>query len=333
MDTLSSKKIIKDQSLLRHEDIRNQILVLPELKSLIPPLLPEELAQLENNIRTDGCREALLIWETTARVLKRTDEDTPLYVLVDGHNRYGVCQRNDIDFRVSLKNFSGLDEVRTFMIENQLGRRNLTPEQTAYLRGLRYREEKGSRGQYDRIGHKGQNVPYAQNEFTAGLEIDSKSIKNDERTSTAEKLAKQYSVSEKTIKRDATFSAGIEKLSPELKAVVLSGRSDINKTLLQQVGKTNVADGSIDSLGELEALFAGSSTTSEPSVTLTKSDLKSTPAKSKPAKSMVALRDQLKTLVDRVAVVSDIDISLCDEIISSATQLRTTLLENRKGEK
>jgi hypothetical protein len=50
LDTLSNKRIIKDQGLLRHEDIRHQLIILPELQSLIPPLLPDELAQLENNI-------------------------------------------------------------------------------------------------------------------------------------------------------------------------------------------------------------------------------------------------------------------------------------------
>ena len=145
-DALSSKKIIKDQSLLRHEDIRHQIQIVPELQDLIPPLLPDELAQLENNIRRDGCREALLVWETSGQSLGKSDDGSPVYILVDGHNRYGICQRNGIDFRVNLKAFSGMEEVRTFMIENQLGRRNLTPEQTSYLRGLRYQNEKGTRG-------------------------------------------------------------------------------------------------------------------------------------------------------------------------------------------
>lgn len=333
LDTLSSKKIIKDQSLLRHEDIRHQILILPELKALIPPLLPDELSQLENNIRKDGCREALLVWETTGRVLKKTNDDTPLYVLVDGHNRHGICQRNGIDFRVSLKDFSGIDEVRTFMIENQLGRRNLTPEQTAYLRGLRYRDEKGNRGKYDRAEHKGQNVLYADSNSPESLETTSEQAKKTGRTSTAEKLAKQYSVNEKTIKRDAAFAAGVEKLSPELKASVLSGKLAVNKTLLQQIGKTEIAEGSISSFDEVEIRSALSSELrSESSATLATSGPESTSPKSKTAKSMATLRDQLKNLSDRIAIGSDIDVLLCDEIISSATQLKATLLKNHRKE-
>lgn len=36
----------------------------PEFKALIPPLSAEEYAQLEQNILADGCREALVVWES-----------------------------------------------------------------------------------------------------------------------------------------------------------------------------------------------------------------------------------------------------------------------------
>ena len=62
---LGEKKIIKDQGLLQFEEIKRQILILPELEQLIPPLLTDERQQLEQNIIREGCREALLIWQTT----------------------------------------------------------------------------------------------------------------------------------------------------------------------------------------------------------------------------------------------------------------------------
>ncbi len=324
LDTLSSKKIIKDQSLLRHEDIRHQIHILPELQELIPPLLPDELAQLENNIRRDGCREALLVWETTAGILNNTDDKNPLYILVDGHNRYGICQRNSIDFRVNLKPFSGMDEVRTFMIENQLGRRNLTPEQTAYLRGLRYRDEKNERGKYDRNVHKGQNVPYAESNPAESPETASTRTKTTERVSTAQKLAKQFNVNEKTIKRDAEFAAGIEKLAPALKADVLSGKMGANKTLLQQLGKSTVADGSITSL---DALTASPSPTPLSATSQTSPSAKRT-MKATGRQSPETLRATLMKLAAKLSVTTDSDISLCDEIVACATQLKAALLEN-----
>lgn len=324
LDTLSSKKIIKDQSLLRHEDIRHQIRILPELQGLIPPLLPDELEQLESNIRRDGCREALLVWDTTAGILNDTDDKNPLYILVDGHNRHSICQRNSLDFRVNLKPFSGMDEVRTFMIENQLGRRNLTPEQTAYLRGLRYRDEKSERGKYNRSEHKGHKVPYAEGDSTESPETASKRTKTIERVSTAQKLAKQFNVNEKTIKRDAEFAAGVEKLVPELKADILSGKMSANKTLLQQLGKSAVADGSITSL---DALMASPSSTPLSVKGHTSPSAKRT-MKANQRQSPARLRATLKQLADKLSVTADSDISLCDEIVACATQLKAALLEN-----
>ena len=50
--------IIKDQSLLNHEAIKQQIFVLDELRDLIPPLQEEEYNQLEKNILIEGLLEA-----------------------------------------------------------------------------------------------------------------------------------------------------------------------------------------------------------------------------------------------------------------------------------
>lgn len=325
-DTLSTKKLIKDQSLLRHEDIRHQIRVLPELKALIPPLLPDELAQLENNILADGCREALLVWETTVRVLEKADDDNPVYILVDGHNRYGICQKNGIDFRVNLKSFPAMEQVRTFMIENQLGRRNLTPEQTAYLRGLRYRDEKGKRGQYDRTDHKGHFVLYGEGDSEESSEIASKAVKTAGRTSTAEKLAKQYSVNEKTIKRDAAFAAGVEKLSSDLKADFLARKLSVSKTVLQELGQRDIADGSINSA---DALTPSSTHASKSGIdTPTKPAKQTKTSTPKPS----AIQTALKKLADQLATTDNPTALLCDEIVYVATQFKTFLLENHQGE-
>ena len=57
------------------------ITINPELQSLIPPLTPEEYAQLEANIVADGCRDPLIVWR---------EEQT----LLDGHNRLQICERH-----------------------------------------------------------------------------------------------------------------------------------------------------------------------------------------------------------------------------------------------
>jgi hypothetical protein len=83
----------------------------PEFKALIPPLAPEELAQLEANIIKDGCRDPLVLWGET---------------LIDGHNRHEICTRNSIEFETVEMQFTDRAAAMLWMIDNQNGRRNLT---------------------------------------------------------------------------------------------------------------------------------------------------------------------------------------------------------------
>ncbi len=268
MGNFGGTSIIKDQSLLNHEAIKQQIIILDELRDLIPPLQDDELNQLEKNILTEGCREALLIWQTTSNVLDATSTQTSaVYILVDGHNRYGICLKHKLNFKIHLISFDSLKEVRDYMIDNQLGRRNLIPEQASYLRGLRYNTEKQEKGKYTREDHKGQNVPYdlvdsKDNISTENVELIHKG-QNDpyesipKKESTSARLSKQYNVSEKTIKRDAEFAEGLNLLSPELKKDILSGRVKAKKSDIQQLTQLENTVSLIDSLDKISDLVSG----------------------------------------------------------------------------
>ena len=264
MGNFGGTSIIKDQSLLNHEAIKQKIIILDELRDLIPPLQEEEANQLERNILTEGCREALLIWQTTANILDtNSTETTAVYILVDGHNRYGICLKHKLNFKIHLISFDSLKEVRDYMIDNQLGRRNLIPEQASYLRGLRYNTEKLEKGKYTREEHTGQNVPYdlKGNESTEkvkeihkGQNVPYGSMAKKE--STSARLSKQYNVSEKTIKRDAEFAEGLNLLSPELKKDILSGRIKAKKSNIQQLTQLEKPDSPIDSLDKISNLIS-----------------------------------------------------------------------------
>ena len=82
-----------------------------EFENLIPKLSNEEFKQLEENIKSEGCREALIVWNG---------------ILIDGHNRYKICRQNNIDFKIIEKNFSNREEAKMWIIKNQFGRRNLS---------------------------------------------------------------------------------------------------------------------------------------------------------------------------------------------------------------
>ena len=293
MESLSGKKIIKDQSLLRHEDIRRQLRVLPELQAFIPPLLPNEYSQLALNIQQHGCREALLVWETSAGLLEGSPNPTPVYVLVDGHNRYQICQQYGIDFRVNLQPFESMDEVRAFMIDNQLGRRNLTPEQTAYLRGLRYQNEKTGRGKYDRTGKLGES---------------------SKAETTAQRLARHYNVNEKTIKRDAEFAQGVDKLAQTLKQQLLAGQLPVAKARIQQLGRSDQAPGSVTNLTE-----------AKDGIIPTRSAKNTETRPAGTTEPVTILKAKLSTLVRQLAQPLETDAELCDQIILTATELKRQL--------
>lgn len=89
-----------------------------EFEALIPRLTDEEFSQLEKNVIEDGCRDALVLWED---------------ILVDGHNRYRICQKHGIPFNTVQKDFANRDKAREWIILNQFGRRNLTAFQRAEL--------------------------------------------------------------------------------------------------------------------------------------------------------------------------------------------------------
>ena len=103
----------------------------PEFANKIPPLREEELEQLEENILADGVViNPLIVWDG---------------VIVDGHNRYRILQKHpEIQFTTYEKKFTDRYAAIAWICKNQLGRRNLTPQQFKYLIGLQYEAEKCS---------------------------------------------------------------------------------------------------------------------------------------------------------------------------------------------
>ena len=61
--------------------------------------------------------------------------------IVDGHTRYEILQKYPfIPFEVIEKEFSSRYEALVWICKNQLGRRNLTPEQKKFLIGKQDRK-------------------------------------------------------------------------------------------------------------------------------------------------------------------------------------------------
>jgi len=101
------------------------IVVNEELKAYIDPLTPDEYESLERSLLAEGCRDALVLWGD---------------VLVDGHNRYGICQKHGLPFQtVQNPRFRSIDDVHLWMIDQHLGRRSVSDFQRGVL-ALRKRE-------------------------------------------------------------------------------------------------------------------------------------------------------------------------------------------------
>lgn len=89
-----------------------QIKIDEEFKQLIPSLSEDEYANLEQSLLSEGCRDSLVVWNG---------------IIIDGHNRYDICTKHGLDFETMEKPFDSRDDVKIWMLQNQLGRRNLIP--------------------------------------------------------------------------------------------------------------------------------------------------------------------------------------------------------------
>ena len=89
-----------------------------EFKNLIPPLTDDEYKQLEENVVKEGCRDSLVVWNGT---------------IVDGHNRYEICNKHSIEFKTAEMEFETRDGAIEWIIRNQFGRRNLPNYERAKL--------------------------------------------------------------------------------------------------------------------------------------------------------------------------------------------------------
>ena len=100
------------------ERLSREIIIDPEFAALIPPLTDDELKRLEKSIIAEGCRDALVLWGN---------------ILIDGHNRYKICMKHNIEFRTIQREFKDRDEVLLWIMQNQLSRRNLSDFQRVEL--------------------------------------------------------------------------------------------------------------------------------------------------------------------------------------------------------
>ncbi|RUT03788.1 hypothetical protein DSM106972_047020 [Dulcicalothrix desertica PCC 7102] len=169
----------------------------PEFQNLIPPLSDEEKFLLEAQLKESGCLSPLMVWKGKG-------------ILLDGHNRYQLCQKLQIPYNIAEVELASRDAAICWIANNQLGRRNMTPETASYLRGKRYLSLKGNRE--DNLK---QNLPNG-NSCRSAEEDSSQDLPDGDNPiaiDTAKALAEKYKVGERTIRNDAKYTQAVDTLA------------------------------------------------------------------------------------------------------------------------
>ena len=200
----------------------------PEFQSQIPPLTDDEFKQLEENILKEGkLLSPLIVWGNT---------------LVDGHNRYEIVQEHpEISFSTMPLPFESREEVLTWICKNQLGRRNLTPEQKKFLIGKQYSVE------HRKPGGNGNNQHTAAAKKTAPEElcqIDTIPPTSAE-ASIRKQIAERNNVSESYVARSEKFMRGVQimdQMIPGMQEKILSGQTKIRDADLHRLAKADYID-------------------------------------------------------------------------------------------
>jgi hypothetical protein len=185
--------------------------VLDELRVYIDPLTPDEHDALERSILAEGCRDALVVWGD---------------VLVDGHNRHGICVKHGLPFQtVQNTSFKSMDDVHLWMIEQHLGRRSVSDFQRGVL-ALRKKDILAARKAAAPPQAKAKPSSDAGSEsMPAEAPVDLPPWAAPEPLNSREAIAKAARISSATVSQ-------IEKIqktaAPELVAAVKAGDISIN---------------------------------------------------------------------------------------------------------
>ena len=174
----------------------------PELRDLLPPLTDEEYKQLEKNIVENGFDKNFPIMEWHGYI-------------VDGHNRYDICKKHDItDYVVGTLAYETKEEVMEWMLDIQLGRRNLSPIQRIAI-AEKYRNIYEKQARENQLSGLKQN----QNETVLPNSVKRESI------DTTKKLAEVANVGKETYRMGKKI---LDSDNEEVKEKVLSGEMSIN---------------------------------------------------------------------------------------------------------
>lgn len=101
----------------------DDLIIDKEFEELLPVLTPEEFNRLEKSVVKNGMLDPIKVWEEPC---------TGKYIIIDGHNRYKILKKNNLVcpnwniYTITETTLKTRDDVKRWMLEQQLGRRNLS---------------------------------------------------------------------------------------------------------------------------------------------------------------------------------------------------------------
>ena len=171
-------------------------------EELFVPLEKDALTRLKANIEREGCTESVYTWNK---------------VIVDGHNRYRICQETNTPFPVTEMEFTDKDEAILWMIDRQLGRRNLSPYERTTLALKREEMYARKAKARQRAGKKIDGVPH-------------NCAEGEGKGETREHIAKEAGVSHNTVARVKRL---IAKADDDTKRKLRRGEMSINRAITE----------------------------------------------------------------------------------------------------
>lgn len=196
-----------------------------ELHEGLPKLSKEEFAQLKANIVKDGkITDPVIVWGD---------------VVVDGRHRVQISRETGIEFAVDHKNFTDNDEAKDWIINRALGQRNVSIERRKILLGQLYINRKraaaaasATTGDAESNGKK----PGKTSTKPAG--------QNDQRRTdaTADAIATEYGVSEKTVRRAVEFVTATKDMPEAVREAVISQEVKATQAQVKQLAALPAAD-------------------------------------------------------------------------------------------
>ena len=188
-----------------------EIKIDPEFQALIPVLKQDEFEKLKESVSVEGCRDPIVLW---------AGHD----ILLDGHNRFKICQELGKMFRTTELNFEDRDHAMLWIVKNQLGRRNLNDKQFSVMIATEYNLTKKIEG-----GDKKS-------------EDHKKSLDENHQVigSTRERIATKHNVTPWKVQTSVELAEAldaIKEVAPEMAEKLITEEIDVSKKNITLVGQ------------------------------------------------------------------------------------------------